>query len=103
MTYVFESRKPHLIFQVEKSEKNQMGHITKKGASVEFLGHFFATDDEDIAKSIKGSSMFSEVEGERDIWVRIQTEDKEVAQKVQKKKPAGRRAYRGAVGTSQER
>jgi len=94
MTYVFESKKPHLVFQVARSTQRQ------KGRSVEFLGHFFATDDDKIADSIMESGMYSEAKGEGQIWLRIKSEDEKELQKAKKRKPQARQVTSGPVGTS---
>lgn len=103
MTYVFESKKPRIFFEVEGSKKNALGHVTKKGRSIEFRGHYFATDDERVAKAIMDSSMFSNEQESGEIWLRIKSEDEKEVQKAQQKKKAGRRVVHGAAGTSQER
>jgi len=91
MTYVFESQKPHLIVQVRAGSKNT------KSKSVEFLGHYFATDDEKIAKSIMSSGMFSETPRQGQIWVHLKAEDGKV--KVPRKS-YGHKVTQGPVGTT---
>ena len=88
MTYVFESKVPHLTFDLGG------------GKIAEFRGHYFATDKEDTAKKIQESSMFSEEPESRTIWLRIKSDDSKAVEAAQKKRGRPKRVISGAVGTS---
>lgn len=89
MTYVFESKISHLTFEIEK------------GKSVEFRGHYLATDKEETAKAIMSSSLYAEEPEAKDIWLRIKSDDSKAVANAQKPARRGRprKIVSGAVGT----
>lgn len=102
MTYVFESKVPHLTFEFRAGQVSESGKPLKPGKSIEFRGNYLATDNEEVIKAITASSMFGSEPQSNLIWLRLKSEDsKQVAEAQVPKKLRGRprKVISGAVGT----